>query len=223
MSQEPGNDDVVFVGAKGRSDRPRRIAIGSAVGIVAMLGGALVAFAATNATASPSTPTAGSTAKPSTSTAPMKQKCASPTKTGQAAMPCPAFGGPFHRFGEGPGIAFGLGFPGLAFGAVHGQVVIAKSGGGYETIDIQRGKVTAVSTTSVSVRSADGFTATYAVGSSTNVNAQRDGISSVKVGNDVSVTATVSGSKATAVSITDLTLLQKDRGQFGGFGSPPVS
>jgi len=201
MSHEPEKDDVVFVGGTGRSDRSRRIAIGVAVAVVAMLGGAVVAFAATNATASPSTPAAGSTPKPSTS---------APRQCPNSAPRCPEFGRPFHRFAVPPGAMFGLGFPAGAFGAVHGQVVLNKPGGGYQTLDIQRGKVTAVSPSSISVRSADGFTASYAITGSTDVDAQRDGIGSVKVGNQVAVLATVSGSKATATIVSDMTLMQRN-------------
>jgi hypothetical protein len=99
-------------------------------------------------------------------------------------------------------------------------VVLAKPGGGYRTVDIQRGKVTAVSTNSITVRSGDGFTASYAVAASTVVDARRDGIGSVKVGNEVSVLAAVSGSKATATFITDMTLLQQVKMPMGyGYGT----
>lgn len=202
MSHEPQNDDVAFVGPAGRWDKSRRIAVGAAIAVVAAMGGAVVAFAATNATASPSSPAAALKPKPAPTSVPF----ACP----KSAVKCPPFGRPFGRFAMPPGAMFGLGFPGLALGAVHGQVVIAKPGGGYQTLDIQRGKVTAVNANSISVRSPDGFTASYTVIGSTNVDAQRDGIGSVKVGNQVSVLATVSGSKTTATSISDLTLLQRD-------------
>jgi hypothetical protein len=101
-------------------------------------------------------------------------------------------------------MGFGFGAP---FGAVHGQFVVPKAGGGYQTIDTQRGSVTAVSSTSITIKSADGFTKTYQVVSSTNVDAQRDGIGSVKTGHQVAVAATVSGGTATAVRILDFTLL----------------
>ena len=80
---------------------------------------------------------------------------------------------------------------------------------------MQNGRVTAVSTTSITLKSADGFTKSYVVTSSTLVDAQRDGIGSVKVGNQASVQATVSGSTAMAISIADLTLLQQERPDFG--------
>jgi hypothetical protein len=212
MSHE--RDDIVTVGGTGRLEKSRRIAIGAAVAVVAMLGGAVVAFAATNATASPTAKAASPSSSPSQK--PLPKMCPNTN------APCRRFAGPFHMFGVPPGVPFGLGFPGGMFGAVHGQMVLAKPGGGYQTVDIQRGKVTAVSQTSISVRSSDGFTASYAVAASTVVDAQRDGIGSVKVGNQVAVFATVSGSKATATSITDVTLLQQGRGS-DGFGWSSVS
>ena len=114
---------------------------------------------------------------------------------------------------------FGLGGP---FGAVHGQFVVPKSGGGYQTIDTQRGSVTSVSTNSITVKSADGFTKTYQVSSSTNVDAQRDGIGSVKTGHQVAVTATDRGTAA-AVSILDFSLLPSLHGGPGvSHTAPPA-
>jgi hypothetical protein len=98
---------------------------------------------------------------------------------------------------------------------LHGQAVVAKRGGGYQTIDYQRGTITAVSMGSISVKSTDGFTKTYAVTSSTIVGAQRGGLGSVSTGNEASVIATVSGKTATAVKIIDWTLLQHSHTQLG--------
>jgi hypothetical protein len=128
--------------------------------------------------------------------------------------------GPGGRFpGRG---AFGGGFGLGAFGAVHGQFVVPRSGGGYQTEDMQRGAVTAVSTSSITIKSSDGFTKTYRVTSSTLVDAQRDGIGSVKNGHQVSLLATVSGGTATATSIEDLSLLQAGH-QVPPAGSIPGS
>ena len=110
---------------------------------------------------------------------------------------------------------FGVRF--APFGMLHGQFVVAKSGGGYQTVDVQEGQVTAVSTTSITLKSSDGFTKTYVVTSSTTVDAQRDGIGSVKVGNQASLLATVSGSTVTATNIADLTLLKQNGPGFGSW------
>jgi hypothetical protein len=212
----PGQqDDVVEFGGLGRSDRPRRLAIGAAVAVVAMLGGAGVAYAASGSGSAPSsTAAAGSSPSPSAS-APTQRPFTCP----KSVKHCPPFGRmPFRHFGfpgGGPG-----GFPFGIGGALHGSFVTGKSGGGYQTVDVQRGKVTAVSSSSLTVKSADGFSATYAIGGSTIIDAQRDGIGSVKSGNQVYVTATVSGSKTTATNVSDLTLLGHGQVSFGFGGYP---
>lgn len=131
----------------------------------------------------------------------------SATATGAApsAAPSKAPGGPGRMpdfRGKLPPLGFG-GFGLGAGGALHGEYTTNKPGGGYQTVDIQQGQVTAVSTGSITVKSDDGFTKSYTVTASTLVGAQRDGIGSVKVGDTVSVQATVSGGTATATDIAD--------------------
>jgi hypothetical protein len=171
---------------------PGRPLILAGVAVVALLGGAGVAMAATSGS-----PASGTAASPA---------------GGTVATPSPSARPAFPHQGR-PG-GFGLGFGG-PFGAVHGQFVVPKSGGGYQTIDTQRGAVTAVSATSITVKSADGFVKTYQVVSSTNVDAQRDGIATIKTGQQVAVTATVSGSTVTASSILDFNLLPAMHGGSG--------
>jgi hypothetical protein len=217
----PGQrDDVVELGL-GRPSGPRRVAIGTAVAVVALLGGAGVAYAASGSGATPTA--AGSSPSPSASakapSPPLVHCQLSVNGKTKTSTKCPPFGRfPFRGFGFPGGLPGGIGFPFGVGGAVHGQLVVPKSGGGYQTVDVQRGKVTAVSSTSLTVKSADGFSATYAVSSSTIVDAQRDGIGSVKDGNQVYVTATVSGSTATATSVSDLTLLGNAKGGPFPFG-----
>jgi hypothetical protein len=220
----PRPADVVEFGGPGRPGS-RRVVIGAAVAVVALLGGAGVAYAAGGGGSGATLTSAGASPSPSSSASPPSPpniRCRVMVKGSVSSKKqCPPFGRfgfrPFGFPGGGPG---GIGFPfGLGGGAVHGQFVVPKSGGGYQTVDVQRGKVTAVSSTSLTVKSADGFSATYAVSSSTIVDAQRDGIGSVKDGNQVYVTATVSGSTATATSVADLSLLKAKGGPFGfGFG-----
>jgi hypothetical protein len=133
----------------------------------------------------------------------------SPGQAGQAGVA----GQRYRHFG----MRMGLG--GL-FGVLHGQFVVAKPSGGDQTVDVQNGQVTAVSSTSITLKSSDGFTMSYVVASSTLVDAQRDGIGSIKVGNQASVLATVSGSTATAASIMDRTLMQQN---WPGSGFRPGS
>jgi hypothetical protein len=186
--------------------RPRLAGV-LAVAAIALAGGAGVTYAATH--------TGGRVLTASSAGGPQAS----------AATPAPAKSPPAGRGHFGPGrmggfggLGFGLG----GFGVIHGQVTEPKAGGGYQTIDVQRGTVTAVSTSSITVKSADGYTATYAVSSSTEVNAQAAGISTVKNGDTVELTATVSGSSPTAASIIDLTSIQSSRGSFG-FPGPGAS
>jgi hypothetical protein len=104
---------------------------------------------------------------------------------------------------------------------VHGEVVVPEAGGKFCTEDIQTGKVTAVSGSSLTVRSADGYTKSYRVTSATEVDAGKTGIGSVKVGNQVAVTATVSGSTASLTRILDLSL--PGHGMFAPRWSQPPS
>jgi hypothetical protein len=178
----------------------RRPYVLTGVAVAALLGGAGAALAATNSPTSAASPSAVA-ASPAPSPAP-------------SGAPGAGHGPRFRRFG------FGFGLGGGMSGALHGQFVVPKSGGGYQTVDVQSGQVTAVSTTSITLKSSDGYTKTYVVASSTMVDAQRDGIGSVKAGNQVSVLATVSGSTATATTVADMTLLKQNRTHFG-FGRPP--
>ena len=179
----------------------RRFAIMAGVVTLGVLAGAGVAVAATSSSGQPASPSASASPSPSPSAKP-----SFPPK-GPWRMLAPG-GGPF-AFG-GPGALGGL------FGAVHGTVVVPKPGGGYQTVAFQNGKVTAVSSTSITLHSADGYNRTYQVTSSTLVNAQRDGIGSIKTGNQVVVTATVSGSTATATRIIDVSMIQQGLHRFFG-------
>jgi hypothetical protein len=99
---------------------------------------------------------------------------------------------------KGPGPRGG----GMFGDALHGEFVTAKDGGGYETIATQKGEVTAVSSTSITVKSADGYTRTYPVNADTKVN--RTGkIADITTGETVRIRAVVSGGTATATAIDD--------------------
>ena len=89
---------------------------------------------------------------------------------------------------------------------MHGTLVVPSSGG-YQTEDVQRGKVTATTSSSITVVSADNYTKTYRVNGSTSVNAGTGRLGTVKVGDQVSLTATVRGSTATVTSVLDLSRL----------------
>ncbi len=178
-----------------------------AVAVVALAGGGGIAYAAHHSagTAGTGNSTSAQASTPSASPSP-----SAPAWRGH-------FGGGFRGFGfGGPGFGF------AGFGdAIHGQLTEPKSGGGYQTVDVQRGTVTAVSSTSITVKSADGYSATYAVATSTEVNAQAAGIGTVKVGDSVELVATVSNGTATASSIVDTTSIKSSRGAFGFPTGPP--
>ena len=100
-------------------------------------------------------------------------------------------------------------------GIVHASYTLKDAQGTYETIDTQVGTVADVSDSSLTVTSADGFSQTYDVTSSTVVDADYEGILSVKVGDTVSVQALVDGSSITAQRVQDVTQLQANRPAWG--------
>jgi hypothetical protein len=131
-----------------------------------------------------------------------------PGTAANAAVASAAQSGPGHMTGMHGGWTLPL----------HGQFVVAKPGGGYQTLDFQSGSVSKVSASSITVKSTDGFTQDYAVTGSTLVSAQRDGISSVKAGDQAIVLATASGGTRTAVKIVDRTQVMQSHKQLG-FGA----
>jgi hypothetical protein len=102
-----------------------------------------------------------------------------------------------------------------AGGPVHGEFVVPNGSGGFRTVVVQRGEVTSVSATQITVLSKDKFTATYAVTAETLVNAARDGISTIKKGATVNIAATKAGGKLTAVHIGDQTARKAMKERLG--------
>jgi hypothetical protein len=88
---------------------------------------------------------------------------------------------------------------------LHAEVVLAKDGGGTQTVLVQKGVVTAVSGAEVTVKSADGFTTAFAVTGDTKVRADTDAIGSVAKDEQVLVVAPRAGDKQTATVLVDLT------------------
>jgi hypothetical protein len=88
--------------------------------------------------------------------------------------------------------------------ALHGEATV----GGKKkqhVVDFQRGTVTKVSSTSITVKSVDGFSATYAVDAKTRVRKEKKAatITTVKPADRVRVRATDDGSTSTATVIRD--------------------
>ena len=201
MTADPEHDHDAQPGKTGRRTAwqgSRRFAVMAGVITLGVLAGAGVAVAATSSSGQPAAPGASSSPSPSAVRPHFPPK--------GAWRMLPPGGGPFAF--AGPGVLGGL------LGAVHGTAVVPKPGGGYQTVAFQNGKVTAVSSTSITLHSADGYSHTYQVTSSTLVNARRDGIGSIKAGNQVVVTATVSGSTATATRVIDVSLIQQGFQRF---------
>jgi hypothetical protein len=88
--------------------------------------------------------------------------------------------------------------------ALHGEATV----GGKKkqrVVDFQRGSVTKVSSTSITVKSVDGFTATYTVDAKTKVRKEKKAatIATIKTADRVRVRAVEHGSTATAKVIRD--------------------
>ncbi len=90
----------------------------------------------------------------------------------------------------------------LAQRAVHGDFTV-KTKDGYQAVALQRGTVSAVSATSISLRSPDSFSATYVVTTSTVVREKGKpvAITDIKVGDRAVVLAKHTGTTLTATRI----------------------
>lgn len=186
---EPRNTEILDSGEVPPRRRPRLVPV-LAVAVIALAAGGGVAYLALHS---------GGTA----STVASSQGAAnSPGPSPSASAPSDHKRGPGRFFG-----GFGFG------GSIHGQITVPKPGGGYQTLDVQTGTVTAVSSSSITVKSADGYSKTYVVSSSTDVNAHA-AIGTVKKGDTVALTATVAGSKATADSIFDFASIRSGGEHF---------
>ncbi|HZN14809.1 MAG TPA: DUF5666 domain-containing protein [Acidimicrobiales bacterium] len=129
---------------------------------------------------------------------------AAQTDTSTSTAPTPGVAGTAIAGKPGPGGPhFGMG------GGIHGEFVTPKDGGGYQTVATQVGEVTAVSASSITLKSADGYTKAYAVNDNTMVNAGNNGIDDVKSGDTVHVTAVVEDGKYRAVEVMDQTQGQR--------------
>ena len=89
--------------------------------------------------------------------------------------------------------------------ALHGEVTLG--GKKQRVVDFQRGTVSAVSASSITVLSTDSFSATYVVDAKTKVRHTREKavIGDVKTGDTVRVVALKNGSTLTATTIADRT------------------
>ena len=83
---------------------------------------------------------------------------------------------------------------------LHGEVVVQTKDGGTKTVAVQRGQVTAIDDTSMTVKSTDGFTMTWTFGDSLRVVERRTTIQStdIKVGTTIGVAGAKDGSGGVA-------------------------
>jgi hypothetical protein len=177
---------------------PRRSRVGTGVAVAAVGIGALgLVGTAYAATGSPSAPPSSGSESPGL-TAPNGER---------PGMPGDHDGDRRGGHMGGPGMGGGMGMRGPGMG-IHGSFVAPKQGGGYQTIHTQRGVVTAVSDSSITVTSEDGYSKKYAVTADTVVNAQRDGIGSIEVDDEVMVIGVEDGDDVTAVQIMDRTRIK---------------
>ncbi len=144
----------------------------------------------------------------------------SSTSTGSAAVPAAATpsAGAEDRGGPGDHRRGGR--------LLHGTAVVRTAAGALETVADQVGDLTAVSATSITVKSTDGFTATYAVTKDTRVRIDAAPSSAAKlgVGKTVRVDAVTVGGTSTARRVSQGTPPEGERGGPGGrhhgFGGP---
>lgn len=88
--------------------------------------------------------------------------------------------------------------------ALHGDFTVADDSGNYVTQRYQTGEVTAVTTTSITISSEDGYSQTYVVEDET-------ALADIETGHTVTVLATVSDSTATITVISDSDLTSSDQ------------
>lgn len=96
--------------------------------------------------------------------------------------------------------------PGGGRQLLHGERVVKDKDGKIITVDIQRGTVSAVSASSMSVRSSDGTTWTWTLNGTTKVrgaNLKKEPTSSIKVGDTVAVAGQRTGDTRIARAVAD--------------------
>ena len=86
----------------------------------------------------------------------------------------------------------------------HATVVLAKEGGGSQTLTVQKGAVTSVNGGSIALKSADGYAKTYTVNKDTKVSGDEK-IASVAKDEQVVVISKEGGDKPAATVVVDLT------------------
>lgn len=111
----------------------------------------------------------------------------------------PGFGGPGFGGqgfgGQGPGGPGGWNPPAAA---LHGEFVVPDGNGAYTTVLTQTGVLTAVSDTSITAKSADGFTQIYTI-----TPGSRAANTQLALNDTVTIRANVTNNAATATTVTE--------------------
>lgn len=121
----------------------------------------------------------------------------SPSSPSQGTQSAPGKGAQGHGHRQGL----------LARGGLHGEVTAKRPNGTYVTLVGQRGTVTGVTDTKLTVKSEDGYTHSYVLDSTTKFRSASDPkgpalkASDLKVGDEVAVRAQRSGSDDTATAV----------------------
>jgi hypothetical protein len=147
---------------------------------------------------------------------------AASTPTSTVPPATPKGPGRGHRGGFGfNGGRFG--FPGLGGRLLYGQATIQQPDGTIKTVEFQSGTVADVSGSSITVNTGS-YSHSYKVDSSTVVDSQAAGISTVSKGDQVQLLATQKSGSDTAVNIVDVTKIKSSHSGFGfgdGKGEAP--
>ena len=215
-----GPADVVGQGGQGATRARRTATVATGVAIAVAAGGAAWAASGTETESPSASPSQTESASPSASP--------SPSASGEAGVPghgrghleggteVPDGADPAESATEGPG-RWGRGLPhgpGLG-GVLHGEAVVP-DGEAYRDVAFQRGTVSAVSPTSLTVKSEDGFSRTYVLDADTVVDGTQGDASTLAEGDTVCVLADVDGSTATATRVQE-----RELGGAGVFGEGP--
>lgn len=207
MTGQPYDQPIDGVARRTRRRIPRAAVT---VGLTALLGfgGAGAAFALSG---SPSAHSSAASLATSTSSG-------SSSAAGSSTAPTKPPAGPRGHFG--PGLGGPMGGPMMGGNVLHGVFTVKTPSGKYMTEETQVGTVESVSSSSITVKSADGYSQTYDVKSSTIVDSQAGGIGAVASGDSVRISAETQSGTETATSIVDMTKIGASRQAFG-LGAPP--
>jgi hypothetical protein len=116
------------------------------------------------------------------------------------------------RGGTGGGVRGGFGG---VMDALHGTFTVSDGNGGYRTEETQTGEVTAITDTSLTAKSQDGYTKVYTINTATTYGGGTK--ADVRTGDTVTVVATPNGESATANNVLDRA--QMPQGGPGGPGN----